>query len=484
MEPAPNTPLQRAIARIQALGNADSSLDLSNLGLTSADLHAILTDPELAPTLTRVARLHLGNNHITSITMESYWALNSNNMHYIDWGIQRGIQNINAQEIVYGEEYRDVVSKTNYAQNDTILAIFEEDNELQEFLSKTTPLTNDRIEALNYLFGKLLTVEAENYKAKMKVFLNDCSTPVKTFLTQMLLAKYKENNEEVPKGLVEKIAIGEYLDKNSTKFGITGTEAIEYKQGLLNALFLEGSENNIGNQYLGIVGKPYLRDSDTINHFYPQEEESALKFAKIFCKTDEDGNLKIFKIRNGHYVADQDLEIENGYYLADKEKIDEITDLYRINTGVKELTIPSMKKASEIVKAVVEKYNKLRAFPDGFGTTDKNILSVNKAIKEMAKQDPKIDIENITAGSVVVSFSKAKQHLGDIDEDPEEPENIVIEEPEKIKSLAQPGEHQATTIVPNNIVSLQNACKTKTCTKSLSAILYRIFCCKSTGTLR
>ena len=341
---------------------------------------------------------------------------------------QAGIHDADHRYYRYYYEYSNILNQTDYKDDQAIKKLFKENNKLQEFLSKTSPLTKDRIEALNYLLGKKLLIEGEaaTYKAAMETQTGDCGTPVKDFLTKMLLAQYKEDNREVPEGLEEKIAIGEYLDKNLKKSGISGitdSEAIEYKQGLLNALFLKGSEDNIGNKYLRIVRKPYYRDSDTNYSLYPQQKEFALKFAKIFCKTDEDGNLKI----------------ENGCYLADKEKIDEITDLYRINTRVKELKIPSMNKASEIVKAVVEKlYNKLEELPDGFDTADENILIVNKAIKEMVKQDPKIAIENITAGSVVGYFSKAKQHPGDttpVPEDLEVPKNIVSQRTKGCKEL-------------------------------------------------
>jgi hypothetical protein len=305
----------------------------------------------------------------------------------------------NVHGSTYYGEYSDILNKTDYKNNSTIQKIFKENNGLQEFLSKTTPLTNERINALDFIFSKLLTEEKDLFIAGMIAQLGDCNSPVKVFLTEMLVKKYNEKGEEVPQGMIAKIAVGDYLEKNLKEFGIAGKkEAIELKQGFLNALFLAGSENNQHNNYLKIAKKPYFRDSDTNYSFYPQEQEAgfALKFAKMFCKTNESGNL----IR------------ENGCYLADQEKIDEITDLYRLKSETAEAKIPSIKKAWEIADKVVNEYFNLDIddLPNpGFDKKDDNILIVNKAIKDAVKQYPKLTMEEITAEYVVQCL--VLQHL-------------------------------------------------------------------------
>jgi hypothetical protein len=454
--------LKLARIKIEALKEGDSYLGLSNMSLTSEALEEILKDKELKANLQHFAQFiedfvetkhtHRYSNgdiyegqwkggkrhgkgtfkYVNGYVYEGQWE--NNNRHgkgtfkYVNGYVYEGqwennnrhgegtLKYVNG-DIYCGEwicgiksygtltkadgssltgywengrltECSSIVNQTNFKENKEIHTAFR-DVKLKEFLLKTTPLTNDRKEALNHLLGKLLIEDkAENYKTMMKIETGNCGTPVKDFLTQMLVNKYREEGKEIPEALIAKIAVGDYLGKNLKEFDIQGGEAIERKQGFLNALFLEGSESNQGNKHLKIGKKPYFRDSDTNYSFYPGEKES-IQFAKMFCKTNESGNL----IR------------ENGCYLADKEKIDEITDLYRIDSGTEEAKIPSMKKAGEIADKVVNEYFSrpdIDGLPNqGFGKKDDDILIVNKAIKDMVKQDPKLDIEKITADDVI-----------------------------------------------------------------------------------
>ena len=77
---------------------------------------------------------------------------------------------------------------------------------------------------------------------------------------------------------------------------------------------------------------------------------------------------------------------EQRFYFADKDKIDAITDLYRINIRLDAKNL-SMKKAGEIADNVIAEFEELEEelkalHKPVFSKRDDNILIVNKATKE------------------------------------------------------------------------------------------------------
>jgi|GEM_PF-3849860 len=309
-------------------------------------------------------------------------------------------------------EYLLLLNMTKYREDEQITGIIFNNKQLQNFLLSITPQEPERIEALNYILSKLKGDEdtKASYIAQMVAQTGSCTTPVKDFLTRMLLEKKIENKEQIDPALIAKIAVGDYLEKNAEKFKLTlqfednKKDKAEIKQAFLDALFAPAQPNAMS--VLKIIEKPYHRASDGYsvgeeivdNSWRIRDAIIAKEFAKIFCKTDKNGD----PIQN------------NQQYIADKDKIDEIVDLYKISIGL-ELENKASKKALEVLEEVQnivwsQEYNedfvKFLQIKCKFGEKkDEQIIAIRRAIKAIASDDEK-KTQSITARDVVEYFKK------------------------------------------------------------------------------
>lgn len=164
---------------ILSLESKDGTLYLTDTGLTSEDLAQILRNGALTEKLSKLCTLILSNNQITtipekieeyqkliqlhldqnllSVATTSYLSVNGSRINVI-----YHVRDTEPQQASgYGVILNQICGELEHKDQETITTLFQENNELQNFLLKTQPLNEERKEALNYLLSKLLTTDAE-----------------------------------------------------------------------------------------------------------------------------------------------------------------------------------------------------------------------------------------------------------------------------------------------------------------------------------
>ncbi len=152
-------------------------------------------------------------------------------------------------EIINWEEILKKINILPNSENNELFNIINENEQLQNFISKVTPLNNIRIDALKYLLDKIKNPETRELTITQMISqTGDCSTPVKDFLSKIYILKSKEEGIEISDILIQKDAILGYIKRNKIKLQFQSNEQIERCRGLANALFLENSENRLQNK--------------------------------------------------------------------------------------------------------------------------------------------------------------------------------------------------------------------------------------------
>jgi hypothetical protein len=246
-------------------------------------------------------------------------------------------------------DWNDVLNDTLLKGDEEVVKIIQDSEGLQKFLSRSGIDSKERKDALDYLLEKIKNQSTrEETAALMIAATGDCSTPIHDCLAKAYFERCKERGIAMDENIIAKMAINTYLEKKITtrlkkpsnnieslskdKIILESGESIEQKHALLNGVLLDGSENNDFNK-LKIDDKPYLLRSDTDNiqfSYTVLSEEAAVQCAKLFCQTDENGNL-LKNPNNGHYIADKakyDNVIENfkANFLEDKAEAKQIYD--------------------------------------------------------------------------------------------------------------------------------------------------------------
>lgn len=246
-------------------------------------------------------------------------------------------------------DWNDVLNDTLLKGDEEIVKIIQDSEGLQKFLSRSGIDSKERKDALDYLLEKIKNQSTrEETAALMIAATGDCSTPIHDCLAKAYFEMCKEPGIAMDENIIAKMAINDYLEKNirirlnpsekietlnTDKIILESGESIEQKHALLNALLLNGSENEKHNKSK-IDIKPYLLSTgDTANIEFAYTiltQEAAQQCAKLFCQTDENGNL-LKNPNNGHYIADKakyDNVIENfkANFLEDKAEAKQIYD--------------------------------------------------------------------------------------------------------------------------------------------------------------
>jgi hypothetical protein len=228
-----------------------------------------------------------------------------------------------------------VLNDTLLKGDEEIVKIIQDSEGLQKFLSRSGIDSKERKDALDYLLEKIKNQSTrEETAALMIAATGDCSTPIHDCLAKAYFEMCKEPGIAMDENIIAKMAINDYLEKNirirlnpsekietlnTDKIILESGESIEQKHALLNALLLNGSENEKHNK-CKIDIKPYLLStSDTANIEFAYTiltHEAAEQCAKLFCQTDQNFNL----IK------------QNGHYIADKVKYDNVIENYKVNS--------------------------------------------------------------------------------------------------------------------------------------------------------
>lgn len=246
-------------------------------------------------------------------------------------------------------DWNDVLNDTLLKGDEEILKIIQDSEGLQKFLSRSGIDSKERKDALDYLLEKIKNQSTREETAVLMIAATgDCSTPIHDCLAKAYFEMCKERGIAMDENIIAKMAINAYLEKkiitrlkqskktelsSKDKIILESGESIEQKHALLNALLLNGSENEKHNK-CKIDIKPYLLStSDTANIEFAYTiltQEAAQQCAKLFCQTDKNGNL-LKNPNNGHYIADKakyDNVIENfkANFLEDKAEVKQIYD--------------------------------------------------------------------------------------------------------------------------------------------------------------
>ena len=301
-------------------------------------------------------------------------------------------------------DWNDVLNDTSLKGDQEIVKIIQDSEGLQKFLSRSGIDSKERKDALDYLLEKIKNQSTrEETAALMIAATGDCSTPIHDCLANAYFEMCKERRIAIDENIIAKMTINAYLEKkiitrlkqsektelsSKDKIILESGESIEQKHALLNALLLNGGENEKHNK-CKIDIKPYLLStSDTANIEFAYTiltHEAAQQCAKLFCQTDENGNL-LKNPNNGHYIADKakyDNVIENfkANFLEDKAEAKQIYDELI-------LILSNQNNNDEDHRETEPSYYGLS------GTESESMNVIRDALGEMRSQTP---IQNISA---------------------------------------------------------------------------------------
>lgn len=223
------------------------------------------------------------------------------------------------------EVLNDFLSKTEF-QGDIATQIYlpATRNILDTILNPATPDTEQSTEI-----------------QKMATSLGNCATPVKSFQIQNAVDQQLRRGAALTP-LMERLLDREAVEDriNSAMEGqLRKTEKIEQVQALVNAITMEGAENNPANK-VQILGERERLPSKTAHvdyGFNVISEEQATTFAKLFAVTTPENEL----VRNA------------GQYQLDPAKLQSVTSAYRAKLGLISDDERAIKAKTETYKEAV-----------------------------------------------------------------------------------------------------------------------------------
>lgn len=181
-------------------------------------------------------------------------------------------------------------------------------------------------ETIRYLLNQIVKGvkdNDENYKITLQliaVALGNCATPVKNFMLQTAVGLAIQGKIDIdPKlldVLITMLALEKEIREALPSDAFSANEAIEGLNGLLNAIFLKGAENNPRNK-MKITGRVDTLPSLSAypNFAFNRVEQDWVKpVTKICCKTDASGKPIIG---------------ENDCYEIDPNKLRQIKEKYK-----------------------------------------------------------------------------------------------------------------------------------------------------------
>ncbi len=200
---------------------------------------------------------------------------------------------------------------------------------LGEFLSKVPvggvnsekvylPVTEYLLEKI--LDNNLSNVERQEYLGNMATSLGDCATPVKAFMGQVFISIEREKGATLSEDAhnILKVMSVEHEILVKLKKYIPENEEIEQVQGLVNAIFLEGSETAPTNQAPISGDRLRLPSQSVYDTFLFVSAPAAEAFAKLVCEQENDGALR---------------KNEAGQYLLEPNKLRGITEKFLAKQG-------------------------------------------------------------------------------------------------------------------------------------------------------
>lgn len=317
----------------------ESLAQLTNLTELNLESNRIRVLPEQLQNLTNLEEINLQDNPLTNETMN--W-LNNN--------FANGVVSYNMEaygelpelsevlEVLYPEDAREIEGQINNLTKDGFVT---EKNEtlkanavVTEFLRKI-PLSDPYLKEVYAPIAKSLlatildTQQPEAVRDdlvhSMATTCGDCETPVKDFIVQKAIGKFREEANPEKQGLLEKLIQREALEEKITKAlkdKIRPNEQIEQVQALLNSVFYEGAENRPENK-VKISGERSRMPSKSYYitpGFTMVSEQLAKAFAEMVCQTDATTN---------QLATDA-----NGNYLLDPKKLTLITEQYKAGLGI------------------------------------------------------------------------------------------------------------------------------------------------------
>ena len=224
---------------------------------------------------------------------------------------------------------------------------------LKEFLEKMPdgqgPVQEVYDKTVKHLLQEIKNGDKDT-AALIKTSLGNCATPVKSFLLQTAIglvgAKDGENKIDIDPKILDQLIAREALQEKVIQVlegKLSRNEAIEAVQGLLNALFLAGAEENSENK-IKISGERLRLPSTSAypDFAFTQVREKWIEpFAKLCCKTDADGTLQ--KDNKGNYSFDSD-------------KLSKLTEEYRNNLNIFSLVGEEVVKFKTAFEKELKKY--------------------------------------------------------------------------------------------------------------------------------
>lgn len=276
--------------------------NISSLQILALQHNQLSSIPEAVTRLPNCNEIHLQNNPLDNGTIHYLECSGFNNIEY----------NMAAYEFNHEENDWLEVLKELDCQSDFIKEIISSNENLQKFLAKATQTALYRnghkdivFNGLSYLLSHL----KDDYDLVMVEIigsLGDCSTPVADLLSKKHFLRMQETGQALDPSLLEKLALMDYIQKHEKILSLSRGDAIECAHGLVNAVYLDGSEC-IQNNKIKINNRKYTLPSGTNNidfAFDLVSSECAYKFAQVICITDKEG--KALQDENGCYTLDED----------------------------------------------------------------------------------------------------------------------------------------------------------------------------------
>jgi Leucine-rich repeat (LRR) protein len=319
-------------------GLPDSIGQLTNLNELILTANHFQELPESLSELPNLRNLELSDNELTNETMN--WLNNAFDDEIVTFNMAAHAQLADLMEVlqVLYPDNANAVEENINRLNKGGFSSTRSDNltaraVVTEFLQKL-PLT-DPLAARVYnpvaksmvdmLIDKNTTAEKrDEIVHSMATACGDCETPVKSFLIQKAIGKFKEDitGEEaaILSELIQREAVEEKVLK-TLKGELRQNEQIEQVQGLTNSIFLEGAEDYTENK-IKISGDRNRLPSKSryVKFGFTQvSQELSTSFAAMCCKTNETNKL----VTNN-----------NGQYILDPKKVRTITEGYLAGLGI------------------------------------------------------------------------------------------------------------------------------------------------------
>ncbi len=305
---------------------------MMHLEYLDASSNRLRTLPMELGELPNISHLDLQSNPLSGTSMQWLRTVFSAGVYQVDMSAhEQDTGYSKALELLYGASADEKLSKINGLggsyQTGNGAAMIPGHAVVKEFL-KRVPLNNDGdqqlyIPPLTYFMDKVLLEKSEMGLLAMASSLGNCATPVKDLLTQKavgLILEQKGALSNADRALVERAAIEEHI---WSEIGPTlkNKDLIEQVQGLLNSLFVDGSEDMSQNKVKIKGERPRVVSKTRFigSAFEDVSTEVGLNFARLCCITDTQGNPA---------VDDQ------GKYTLDPAKYKAITKPYLGKRGV------------------------------------------------------------------------------------------------------------------------------------------------------